>query len=173
MKVRTDFVTNSSSSSFTVSLAVGLKNGETISYTYEAYEENGYPEVFVHAGPDKMAKCESIEELLSLIKSNITFNENEPSEDETAIVDVYGEEFIEKMEELTSVDDINTIILSADREATDDTSASSRYTFDKTTGSYKAEYWGDDSDEMFGINGSRGGEILFSLPAGCVVEDNG
>ena len=67
MKIRTDFVTNSSSSSFTLNLRIELKNGKALEYEAEGYEEDlYYPQVYATLSPKELAECPEIEALVEM-----------------------------------------------------------------------------------------------------------
>ena len=67
MKIRTDFVTNSSSSSFVLSLKFELTNGETISW--EGLSDCGegaydYVQLSARKSPEELGSCGAVEELV-------------------------------------------------------------------------------------------------------------
>lgn len=74
MKFRSDFVTNSSSSSFTVSIKIITKADETISLSATAGGEDneGYLGVDFRYSPQRLAHSSSIDELLRLILDGAT-----------------------------------------------------------------------------------------------------
>lgn len=74
MKIRTDFVTNSSSSSFVVRLAVELKNGQTIDFLEAANggEAEGFDSLYVTVSPKQLAMADTVSSLIRLLKENVT-----------------------------------------------------------------------------------------------------
>ena len=74
MKFRSDFVTNSSSSSFTVSIKIVTKADETITLSATAGGEDneGYLGVDFRYSPQRLAHSSSIDELLRLILDGAT-----------------------------------------------------------------------------------------------------
>ena len=77
MKIRNDFVTNSSSSSFTVTIDIELKNGETLSLSMYGSEECGDYRI-VEVDNDKLkankfGKSPNIDSLINLIDQCIDY----------------------------------------------------------------------------------------------------
>jgi hypothetical protein len=71
MKYRTDFVTNSSSSSFTIHIALETVDGCTICYENTGSEEAGY-DVELYVSPRQMGRAESIDALIALLQGEGT-----------------------------------------------------------------------------------------------------
>jgi hypothetical protein len=71
MKYRTDFVTNSSSSSFTIHIALETVDGCTICYENTGSEEAGY-DVELFLSPRQMGRAESIDALIALLQGEGT-----------------------------------------------------------------------------------------------------
>lgn len=113
IKIRTDFVTNSSSSSFILTLKFELTNGEVISW--EGVSDCGegsydYGQLSTRKSPKELGSCDSIESLIEMVKGSVG----------EGILD-YGEGFapifsddspiIESLKKLTSMDDIAKITI--------------------------------------------------------------
>lgn len=77
MKIRTDFVTNSSSSSFVLEIGMKTTDGQACSVLIDPFEGEGWGEVSLNCEPEDIAKAESLKELFKLLG---TVNISEGSE---------------------------------------------------------------------------------------------
>ena len=68
MKICADFVTNSSSSSFIVSITVNLKNRNCLDWQSNWYSSDDNGRIFINKSPRQMAQCSSPNELAELLR---------------------------------------------------------------------------------------------------------
>ena len=77
MKFRTDFVTNSSSSSFVVKILFELNNGKKVSFSGEGYtDETGVIDYFsqnaiITVSPRQLGMAKDLEELIQLLANGV------------------------------------------------------------------------------------------------------
>ncbi len=171
MKIRTDFVTNSSSSSFTLMINFELKNGEEVRFiahgggaeagTIDYFDE----EVLVTVSPKELGTAKTIDEMIRLLTDGVRDDDWEkrpkifvPENKNHAFY------FIKEIKKkISSIDDIQRITIRGDEENYEDYLRS--YTYDRTTGKYSGIEYGD----VFEKDGSSGGDLAFDL-SGCDIQ---
>ncbi len=111
MKFRTDFVTNSSSSSFVLVVRITLKNGKVLKYSEEGDPECGiYPSIVANASPEELGQSGSVEELISALKASIV---QEGNDEGRAILDD-NDTIIKQLRKVRSMDEIDKITINGD-----------------------------------------------------------
>lgn len=158
MKIRTDFVTNSSSSSFVLVIRVSLKNGKVLKFRGESgvgeYGEEYY-ELAAKASPAKLAESSSVQELIEALQASVVedgvFGDN-PRE-------ALGEadSLIKGLRSLSSMDEIEKITINGDTYGRGDQHQYKHYTYYMDSGVMTQDIGGDEYIYAEGT----GGEIQF------------
>ena len=162
MKIRTDFVTNSSSSSFTLNLMIELKNGKKLSYEALGYEEpfepGEYEEVSATLSPKELAECPDIAALVDMLKGGIECCGKPILTDNSR--------FIKKIRKIPSMQEIAKISVEGTESYGLLEEYTQEYTYDCETKAYTKWVSGE---EMEDIDGARGGSLY--VPDAGVAEN--
>ena len=162
MKIRTDYVTNSSSSSFMLVIRIGLKNGEVLKFMGDGGVGEGdeeFYELTVNKSPEALGKCGSIDELIKMLQHSVvqgsdTYYDDDEEPEDLVITDDGA--IIEGLKNLKSMDDIETITINGDLFGRGEQHQYKHYTYYRDRRTTVYDEGGDEDIYDEGTGGSIG-----------------
>ena len=157
MKIRTDFVTNSSSSSFVLVIRVSLKNGKVLKFHGESgvgeYGEEYY-ELAAKTSPAKLAESSSVHELIEALQASVV---EDGDDDDPREVLGEADSLIKGLRSLSSMDEIEKITINGDTYGREGQHQYKHYTYYRDSGVMTHDIGGDE----YIYDEGTGGEIQF------------
>lgn len=172
MKYRSDFVANSSSSSFVIGIDIGLKNGDTISFEDVSYcgEEptGGYFEadISIYVSPKELGLAKSVDEMIRLLTEGIVDDISDDGANvfEKPLPAGWDDDFIQNIrDKVQSMDDILYITITGEEHNYVEYVRS--YTYNLETGVYS----GDVDGEPIECDGGNGGDFFLEDLDECEI----
>ncbi len=157
MKIRTDFVTNSSSSSFVLVVRIGLKNGKVLKFIGDSGIGEGnetYCRLSANENPCELGRSKDVHELIEKLKASIVEEPFSDEEPEQVLDD--SDSIIMELKDLSSMNEIEKITINGDLYGNDDQHQYKHFTYYRDSG---VLFYDEGGEEVY--DEGTGGEIGF------------